>query len=190
MITFDDAQIVGSGKQAAVTGFANEHIVLAMLMSRYPNSSLVDMPLSSYDIIIERELNGRIDFLRAQVKTASKSISFTGGTRGGSDRSYDPATHVNKKYVQDPSKSDVVIGIHRAANTTQLFIVPSLLIPLLGVGSLSTDKALVFSDWAMIALCDNEDELRDFLRSKRDEGLYKPTQFHSTFNDWIDSTVI
>ena len=40
------------GLQASVDGFAHEHIVAGILMKRYQNVSLVDLPLSPYDIII------------------------------------------------------------------------------------------------------------------------------------------
>lgn len=53
-------------------------------MKRYQNVSLVDLPLSPYDIIIVfKQPDGKEDILRAQVKTARNAISFTGGTRGG-----------------------------------------------------------------------------------------------------------
>ncbi len=77
------------GRMASVEGFANEHIAAGILMKKFQNVSLVDLPLSSYDIIIARKLeNGKEDIIRAQVKTARKSISFRGGTRGGVDRTY------------------------------------------------------------------------------------------------------
>lgn len=77
------------GRQGAVEGFANEHIAAGILMKRYQNVSLVDLPLSHYDIIIARKReDGTEDIIRAQVKTARKSISFIGGVRGGTDRIY------------------------------------------------------------------------------------------------------
>lgn len=39
------------GRQASVDGFAHEHIVVGILMKTYQNVSLVDLPLSPYDII-------------------------------------------------------------------------------------------------------------------------------------------
>lgn len=39
------------GRQASVDGFAHEHIAAGILMKRYQNVSLVDLPLSPYDII-------------------------------------------------------------------------------------------------------------------------------------------
>ena len=75
------------GRQASIDGFAHEHIALGILMKKYANASLVDLPLSYYDILVVLK-NSREEenFIRCQVKTAKKSISFTGGTRGGKDR--------------------------------------------------------------------------------------------------------
>lgn len=71
------------GLQASVEGFAHEHIVAGILMKKFKNVSLVDLPLSPYDIIIVfKEEDGKEDIIRAQVKTAKKSLSFIGGTRG------------------------------------------------------------------------------------------------------------
>lgn len=65
------------GLQASVDGFAHEHIVAGILMKRYQNVSLVDLPLSPYDIIIVfKHPDGKEDILRAQVKTATNAISF------------------------------------------------------------------------------------------------------------------
>lgn len=77
------------GLQASVEGFAHEHIVAGILMKKFQNVSLVDLPLSPYDIIIVFKEDDETEYIiRAQVKTAKKSISFTGGTRGGIDREY------------------------------------------------------------------------------------------------------
>ena len=71
------------GKWASIEGFANEKIVCGLLMKRYGNVSLVDLPLSPYDIILVRKIEeGKEDIIRLQVKTASDSLKFTGGERG------------------------------------------------------------------------------------------------------------
>ena len=77
------------GLKSSVEGFANEHIVAGILMKKYHNVSLVDLPLSPYDIIIVlKDPNKKEDIIRAQVKTAKTTIGFTGGSRGGVDRKY------------------------------------------------------------------------------------------------------
>lgn len=126
------------GRQASVDGFAHEHIVVGILMKKYQNVSLVDLPLSTYDIIIVRKENGTEDIIRVQVKTAKKSISFTGGTRGGVDREYRSGI---KKYRQSTTTSDVVIGIHPIDDKTyELYFVPTVLIEKLNQDSISINK--------------------------------------------------
>ncbi|MBM3712826.1 MAG: hypothetical protein FJW56_05255 [Actinobacteria bacterium] len=96
------------GRQASIDGFAHEHMVCGILMKRYQNVSLVDLPLSPYDIIIVfKNVRNEEIIIRAQVKTSRTSISFTGGTRGGVDREYKSGV---KTYVQSTKTSDVVIG--------------------------------------------------------------------------------
>jgi len=133
------------GKQAAISGFAHEHMVVGVLMKRYQNVSLVDLPLSTYDIIIVRKKQkGKEDIIRAQVKTASKSISFTGGTRGGVDRTYKSGV---KKYKQSTKTSDVVIGIHPVTKYSfDLYFVPTCMIETMKQQSISLSKIAKLKD--------------------------------------------
>jgi hypothetical protein len=126
------------GRQASVNGFAHEHIVVGILMKKYKNVSLVDLPLSPYDIIIVRKLDdGREDIIRVQVKTAKKSISFTGGTRGGVDREYKSGV---KTYVQSPKTSDCIVGINFDDGLPVIYFFPTLLIESIGQKSISIKK--------------------------------------------------
>jgi hypothetical protein len=127
------------GKQASIDGFAHEHIAVGILMKKYHNVSLVDLPLSPYDIIIVfKKDDGTEEIIRAQVKTAKKSISFTGGSRGGVDRKY--VSDV-KTYTQSTKTSDVVIGVHQNENNSyDLFFVPTILIEKLNQKSISVNK--------------------------------------------------
>lgn len=122
------------GRQAAVEGFANEHIAVGLLMKKYQNVSLVDLPLSPYDIIIVRNLHeGGEDIIRVQVKTAKRGVSFTGGTRGGVDREYKSGV---KTYTHSPKTSDVVIGLQPVDEKTfDMYIIPTLLIAVWGTKS-------------------------------------------------------
>lgn len=128
------------GRQASVDGFAHEHIVVGILMKKYQNVSLVDLPLSTYDIIIVRKVeDGSEDIIRAQVKTARKAISFTGGTRGGVDRVYKSNI---KRYRQSTVTSDVIIGVHPIDEKTyELYFVPTILIDYLDQDSISINKS-------------------------------------------------
>ncbi len=126
------------GRQASVDGFAHEHIVVGILMKKYQNVSLVDLPLSTYDVIIVQKKNNVEDIIRAQVKTAKQSISFTGGARGGVDRLYKSGV---KKYRQSTTTSDIVIGIHPIDDKTyELYFVPTILIEELNQDSISINK--------------------------------------------------
>ncbi|HOE70226.1 MAG TPA: hypothetical protein PLE10_05800 [Brevefilum sp.] len=125
------------GKQSAVTGFAHEHIAVGILMKKYGDVSLVNLPLSTYDLIIVREKNGFDDFIRAQVKTATKRVSFTGGSRGGIDRTYFSDV---KTYRQSPDTSDVIIGVHPNGTSFDLFFIPTILIEILDQDSISINR--------------------------------------------------
>lgn len=129
------------GRKASVDGFAHEHIVVGILMKKYQNVSLVDLPLSPYDIIIVFKDNDESEqIIRGQVKTATKSISFTGGSRGGVDRTYKSGI---KTYVQSPKTSDVIIGIHpREIDSFDLYFLPTILIDALHQSSISINKAV------------------------------------------------
>jgi len=130
---------VEKGMQASVEGFAHEHIVAGILMKKFKNVSLVDLPLSPYDLIIVfKEVDGKENIIRAQVKTAKKSISFIGGTRGGVDRSYKSGV---KEYKQSTKTSDVVIGIKPLENNSyDLYFLPTLIIEKLNQKSISINK--------------------------------------------------
>ena len=131
--------IAERGKQASVDGFAHEHIAAGILMKKYQNVSLVDLPLSPYDIIIVRKTaNNSEDIIRAQVKTATQSVPFTGGGRGGVDRTYKSDV---KTYTQSTATSDVVIGVHPIGNNAfELYFVPTVLIEALDQKSISINK--------------------------------------------------
>ncbi len=127
------------GRQASIDGFAHEHIVVGLLMKKYQNVSLVNLPLSPYDIIIVlKNKNEGEEIIRCQVKTARHSINFTGGARGGVDREYKSDV---KTYVQSTKTSDVVIGICPVSeNTYELYFLPTIIIELLNQKSIAISK--------------------------------------------------
>ena len=145
------------GLQASVDGFAHEHIVAGILMKRYQNVSLVDLPLSPYDIIIVfKHPDGKEDILRAQVKTATNAISFIGGTRGGIDRRYISGV---KEYKQSTKTSDVVIGLHpHDIDSFDLYFVPTILIEQLTQKSISIRKIEALrNNYEILENCKNKD---------------------------------
>ena len=148
------------GREAAAKGFAHEHIVAGILMKRYQNVSLVDLPLSKYDLIIVPKLteNGIEETIRAQVKTVSPShsISFTGGGRAGVDRTYKSDV---KTYVQSPKTSDLVIGIQQVLNGHfDLYFVPTILIDKLAQKSISINRIQALkNNWEILENCKNHE---------------------------------
>lgn len=145
------------GRQASVDGFAHEHIVAGILMKKYQNVSLVDLPLSPYDIIIVRQdAEGHEDIIRAQVKTARQSVPFTGGSRGGIDRAYKSGV---KEYTQSTVTSDVVIGIHPISdNAYELYFVPTILIEHLNQKSISINRIRDLKEnYFILENCKNEE---------------------------------
>lgn len=126
------------GKQASVNGFAHQLIVAGILMKRYQNVSLVDLPLSPYDIIIARKTEKGEDIIRVQVKTSRNSVGFTGGIRGGKDRTYKSDV---KKYRQSTQTSDVIVGLKSKENGRfDLYFIPTILVEQLKQDSISLNK--------------------------------------------------
>ena len=166
--------IAERGKQASVDGFAHEHIAAGILMKKYQNVSLVDLPLSPYDIIIVRKTaDNREDIIRAQVKTATQSVPFTGGGRGGVDRTYKSDV---KTYTQSTATSDVVIGVHPIGNNAfELYFLPTILIEELNQKSISINKIKDLKEnYTILENCKNRkvviDKCREYgiLSSKSD----------------------
>ena len=143
------------GRQASINGFAHEHIAVGILMKRYHNVSLVDLPLSQYDIVIVLKKNGEDEIVRAQVKTARNSISFVGGSRGGVDRTYKSGV---KEYVQSTKTSDVIVGVHPTNNTFELYFVPTVIIEKLGQKSISLKKIeMLKNNYDILEKCKNHE---------------------------------
>lgn len=154
-----------TGRRGAVEGFANEHIAVGILMKRYQNVSLVDLPLSHYDIIIAiKQDDGREDIIRAQVKTARDSISFVGGVRGGADRTYKSDV---KKYRQDTTKADVVIGVHEIEQGKYaLYFVPTCLIEALNQDSIAISRIeMLRENYEILENCKNREYVLDKCKS-------------------------
>lgn len=150
------------GRDAAISGFAHEHIASGILMKRYGNVSLVDLPLSPYDIVIVYKKEHGEDIVRAQVKTAQTSVSFTGGTRGGVDRTYKSGV---KTYTQSTYTCDVVIGLHPHNNHFDLYFIPTILIEALGQSSITLKKiAPLKNNYDMLDNCKNQDYVIHFAK--------------------------
>jgi hypothetical protein len=146
-------EIEKRGRQASINGFAHEHIVAGILMKRYHNVSLVDLPLSRYDVIVVLKKREKDEIIRAQVKTAKKSINFTGGTRGGIDRVYRSGI---KEYVQSTKSADIVIGVHALDDTYELYFVPTILVERLNQKSIALRRIeKLKNNYEMLEKCKN-----------------------------------
>lgn len=142
------------GRQASIEGFANEKIACGILMKRYGNVSLVDLPLSPYDLIIVRKIEGTEDVIRLQSKTATRGVSFTGGTRGGVDRTYKSGV---KTYVQSPEYSDCIVGVHFEGSTPELYFIPTILVEELKQSSISLSRIKDLKDnYEILENCKNK----------------------------------
>ncbi|MEK7398982.1 MAG: hypothetical protein AAB116_18765 [Candidatus Poribacteria bacterium] len=158
------------GRQASVEGFANEHIVAGILMKRYQNVSLVDLPLSPFDIIILMKKDDETeDIIRVQVKTATKAIGFTGGGRGGVDREYISDVKI---YRQSTLISDIVIGIRPIENGSyELYFVPTILIENLNQNSISVNKVRQLKDnYEILERCKDKEFI---LQKAKEYGIIK-----------------
>lgn len=144
------------GRQASIEGFANENIVCGLLMKKYQNVSQVDLPLSPYDLVLARKMSdGSEDIIRIQCKTAPKNVSFTGGSRGGVDRTYKSGV---KSYTQSPKYSDCVVGIHFDNGTPHMFFIPTCLIEEWKKKSISLNKITKLKDnFELLENCKNKE---------------------------------
>ena len=155
------------GLLASAKGFANENRLLAALLERGFNASRVDLPHSTYDIVVEKS---RHDILRVQVKTVGnkESISFKGGARGGKDRTYKSDV---KTYTQSTQTSDIVVGVKTIRDNgdkkVDFYFIPTLYIEKIGQGSLSIRRIpQAKNDWEILKHCKDP----QFVASKFGDG--------------------
>ena len=174
------------GKTASAKGFANESRLLAALLERNFNASRVDLPHSTYDLVLELDAT---NIIRLQVKTVgpNERVSFTGGTRGGVDREYKSDV---KKYIQSTKTSDVVVGVQSIQDNgdsrIDFFFIPTLYIEKLDQGSISIRKILAArNNWELLKKCKDEEYVMEVLRgakgSKREPDMLEfVSQLHET----------
>lgn len=146
------------GRLASAKGFANENRLLAALLERGYNASRVDLPLSTYDIVVEKS---RHDIIRVQVKTVSKgkSVSFRGGVRAGRDRT---SSTGETSYTHSTETADIVVGVESQATNgdteINFYLIPTLHIEKIGQKSLSINKIpQAKNNWEILVRCKEED---------------------------------
>lgn len=157
------------GKISSAKGFANESRLLGALLARGYNASKVDLPHSTYDIVVE--LN-KSNIIRLQVKTVSPSgsIPFTGGGRGGQDRIY--VSDV-KHFVHSTETADVLVGVDSITNNGEsqidFYFIPTILIENIGQKSIVKNKVKAGkNNWNLLKYCkEREQVLRLFGKIKK-----------------------
>ena len=145
---------LSKGRLASAKGFANENRLLAALLERGYNASRVDLPHSTYDILLEKEVHAMI---RIQVKTVGQgnSVSFSGGIRGGADRTYKSGV---KSYVYDTQTADVIVGVEcrrdNGDSNVNFYIIPTLFVERIKQKSLSINKIpYAKNNWELLIRC-------------------------------------
>lgn len=149
MGSIKDINIVGldKGKIAANLGDAHEHIVAGILIRLGFNVGFVDVRGSPYDLLIVafQSPKGKPTILRAQVKTADKSISFIGGSRGGIDREYKSGV---KTYKYTTEHSDIILGIDR--DTLDIYVIPTCFVTKWGTSKATNKMKILKNNWNVL----------------------------------------
>lgn len=173
----DKKERAHKGWLASVRGFANENRLLAALLEREFNASRVDLPLSTYDIMLEKNAD---DSIRIQVKTVSPSgsISFTGGGRGGVDRFQKSD---EKVYVHSRKTCDAIVGVKseriNGGEKVNFFIVPTILIEEINQKSMTIKKfPHTKNKWKLLLNCKDKKWVHTFFS---EEWLKKNAKKHT-----------
>jgi len=114
-------------KGGQTLGKAHEHITAGILMRLGFDYMSLDYQGKPYDgIVVAYDKNPKENkdakeiFLRAQIRTADKSVSFIGGRRAGVNREYKSGV---KEYKYTTEHSDLIVGVDK--NTLDLYLIPT-----------------------------------------------------------------
>lgn len=135
------------GKIAANLGDAHEHIVTGILIRLGFDVGIVDVHGTPYDLMIigYEEPNGKKHMLRAQVKTADKSVKFIGGSRGGVDRQYKSGV---KTYKYTTEHSDVIFGVDKS--TLDIYVIPCMFLADWGTSRATSKLQPLKNNWDIL----------------------------------------
>jgi hypothetical protein len=149
MANITDMNIVGldKSKMAANLGDSNEHIVAAILIRLGFDVAISAVHGTPYDVLIiaYAKPNGEKVMLRAQIKTASGSVSFIGGSRGGVDRVYKSGV---KTYKYGIEHSDLILGIDK--DTMDIFVIPTKFISAWGTSKATNKIQILRNNWDIL----------------------------------------
>jgi hypothetical protein len=157
-----DINIVGMdpSKMAAYLGDSNEHVVAAILIRLGFDVSISAVHGTPYDILVvgyAHPEDGK-QLLRAPVKTASGSVGFIGGSRGGVDRTYKSGV---KTYKYTTEHSDLILGIDK--NTMDIYVIPTRFISSWGTSRATKKMQILKNNWDVL-LNWNDGYLNDLMK--------------------------
>jgi hypothetical protein len=162
----EDVDITGliKKKSGAPLGDAHELLVRSIMVRLGLEVGKVDLSSSAYDVIIAGtdKPNGHKIFLRIQVKTMENSLSLTGGSRAGVDRTYKSGV---KTYKYSTEHSDLIFGVDR--KTLDIYVVPTMFVDLWG-SSISKSKIQILkNNWDILINWNEEyiEKLKEKLNS-------------------------
>lgn len=145
-----DLNIAGMEKWAfnSHLGDAHELLVTGILMRLGFDVAVANVKSGPYDLLIRVFTNfaeGKTTWIRGQVKTGQKSISFKAGSRGGVDREYISDVKVYK-YTQ--IHHDLMIGVQ--TNTLDLYVIPTRFLRLWGDSRSFSKLKLFKNNWDIL----------------------------------------
>lgn len=151
-----------SGKFSSNLGTAHEHLVTGILMRLGFDVSVSSVKGEAYDLLITAYETGpgsKEHIIKAQVKTARKSIGFVGGVRAGRDRAYKSTEKklVDKSYKYTEKHSDLIIGVD--VESMDLYLIPTRIIKRFGKSKSLSKLALLKNYWNLL-LNWSEDHLK------------------------------
>lgn len=156
--------LMQKGAYNALLGEAHQYLVTGILMRLGFQVSVITVRAGTYDLIISAfvDIDKSLDktvLVRAQVRTITRSLKFTGGIRGGVDRIYIPGV---KEYKYGPQHNDLIIGVDR--DTMDLYFVPNRFITRWGK-SVSKNKLQILKNNVEILLHWNDEHLNKLEQS-------------------------
>ena len=137
-------------KQRVLLEKAHQFITIGILVRLGFRVSMADGRGGSYDLIIPAFENfdahpEKTILIRAQSRTITKSLGFTGGGRGGINRVYIPGI---KTYKYTEKHNDLIIGVDE--HSLDLYLVPTRHIQKWGSSKSKTKLQAYKNNWNIL----------------------------------------
>ncbi len=129
-------------------GDAHELLVTGILMRLGFDVSVASVKGGAYDVLIgaQRSSNSKKKFwIRGQVKTAEKSVSFVAGSRGGVNRIYKSGV---KTYKYTTKHNDIIIAVDK--ENLDLYLIPTIFIQMWGKSKSLGKIPLLKNNWDIL----------------------------------------